>query len=486
MVHIGSLPLEVFKMIFENLEPDIRTPHKQDLYNCIQVCRLWHMIAMPILYRQFGIYISAPPSENDIFCKYFSLRHVKWMRRLHVLITAGGQPYTTQQQCHDIIEYLLHLLSMVVSAENLEFVELDLFAFTPADCTADLRPALQPANELIVSLVRTVVSKRPALHIRLGRPELIAEAQVELFSLPVFNDIAREARGNFRSISVGCDLNWLLRWVGENHQLEEICYTKISSQPHEIEEFWDSLRSCQLQKLMLDQFEFPPIQRIPMGLVELILTHLDNTVLATNAILTHLPSLRLLSLRLERQRDEPPATTPKCVDGDLIVCSGLRKGWWTMSNAPEETVSVVSRRCSLLESLSPPRNVTDEDLISLSKSAIWLAEIWMMDCPSITPVGFRSLAILKHLKYLQLQIRFATFFTKEVIVEFLTNCVELSAISFVFEDSKDEIIRLQELLETIPGAKDYPEDLAQAMSFQASNLGDKVLFNIKAIRHSVV
>ena len=186
---------------------------------------------------------------------------------------------------------------MVAATTNLQFAQIDLFAFTPGDSVPNLWPSLQRANSLLVSLVSTIVEKNPEIHIRLSRPEIMAEFQVEMASRPVFNAIINAARGHFRSLSIGCRLSWLLRWVHDNPQLREIYYTKISSENHDIETFWDVVQSCQLDRLMLDGFDFPLVQRIPVALVEVILTHLDNTVTATNAILTNLPNLRMVELR---------------------------------------------------------------------------------------------------------------------------------------------------------------------------------------------
>ena len=266
------------------------------------------------------------------------------------LITAGGHLYTTQQQCTELITYLNNIISMISSTTNLQFAQIDLFAFTPGDCPPNLWQSLQTANELLVTLVRTIVTKRPELHIRLSRPDFMAEVQVEIASRPVFDAIINAARGQFQSLSIGCRLDWFLRWIRDNPQLREIYYTRISSESHEIEEFWDVVRRCQLERLMLDGFEFPRVQMIPGGLVELVLTHLDDTVGATNSILTHLTNLRVLSLRLER-RIQKDGDTAQCVAGEEIVCRGLRKAWWTMSSAPEGTVTVVSRVCTMLDSL---------------------------------------------------------------------------------------------------------------------------------------
>lgn len=436
------------------------------------------------MHQRFWLYIISPPSPDDIIRKYFTATYSSFMRELHVLITAGGHLYTTQQQCTELITYLNNIISMISSTTNLQFAQIDLFAFTPGDCLPNLWQSLQPANELLVTLVQTIVTKRPELHIRLSRPDLMAEVQAEIASRPVFDAIVSAARGHFRSLSIGCRLNWLLRWIRDNPQLREIYYTRTSSESHEIEEFWDVVRRCQLERLMLDGFEFPRVQRIPGGLVELVLTHLDDTVRATNSILTHLLNLRVLSLRLER-RTQREGDMVQCVAGEEIVCRGLRKAWWTMSSAPEGTVAVVSRVCAMLDSLSPPRNVTNQDLVAMSDSANWLAEVWMMDCPNITELGFRSLKNLKRLKVLQIHARFATFLTEDLVRDFLESCATLTQLTLVFDGASDEATRRVEMVETIPGTEEYHSILSRATSFQSSSLSDKIIFNIRFIRSLV-
>ena len=431
------------------------------------------------------MYIVSPPTPDDIIRRYFTVPYIAFIRELHIFITAGGHLYTTRQQCTEVVEYLQNIISMVSSANNLQLTELDLFAFTPGDCTPNLWPFLQLANDQLIVLVRTIVTKRPELHIRLSRPDIMAEAQVEITSRPVFEAIINAARGRFQSLSIGCRLNWLLRWIRNNPQLREIYYTKTLSESHEIEEFWEVIQLCRLDMLMLGGFDFPPVQRIPVGLTELILTLLDDTVDATNAILTHLPNLRVLSLRLERRNDHVEGEMPQCVGGEAIVCRGLRKAWWTRSFAPETTVAVLSRTCTSLDSLSPPRNVTDQDLVFMSESAIWLTEVWMMDCPNITESGFRSLKHLKRLKCLQIHTRFATFLNEELMADFLQLCNTLAQLTIVFDGASNETTRREELLANIPGKEEYHVILSRAMSFQSSNLGDRIIIDIQFIRNAI-
>jgi hypothetical protein len=486
MVNIISLPQETQKLVLEYLDPNVRSSDKRDLYHCTQVCKLWYDIGVRILHQRFWLYISAPPSPDDAIRRYFTAPHISFMRELRVLITAGGRQYTTRQQCTEVIEYLQNIISMISSANNLQLTELDLFVFTPGDCTPDLWPFLRPANEHFVTLVRTIASKQPEIHIRLSRPEIMAETQVETTSHPVFDAVIDAAKGRFRSLSIGCRLSWLLKWIRDNPQLQEIYYTKMRAESHEIEECWDVMRLCQLDKLMLDGFEFPPVQKIPMGLTELILTHLDDTITATNAVLTHLPNLRVLSLRLERRRNQVTGTTPQCVAGEKIVSRRLRKVWWTRSLAPDGTVTMVNQTCKMLDSLSPPRNVTDQDLVVMSDSAVWLSEVWMMDCPNITETGFRALKNLRRLKYLQIHTHFTTFLREEFMTDFLQHCNTLSQLTIVFDGATDETTRREELLATVPGTDEYHTILSHAMSFQSSTLGDRIIFDIKFIRNNLL
>jgi hypothetical protein len=483
MVDITSLPHESLQLIFESLDPQSRSSSKSDLYHCTQVCRLWNDIATRVLYRRFWIYIASPPSPDDVVRRIFTATHLSLMQELDILVTAGAHVYTTQQECNDIIDYLQQTTSMASSSPNLRFAALDLSVFTPADCLPNLWPSLQPANSLLVTLVQTIITKHPGISLTLSRPDIMAETQVETISRPIFHAILDEARGQFQSLSIGCRLSWLLRWIRDNPQLREIYYTRISSENHEMQEFWEVVRSCQsLDKLMLDGFDFPSIRKIPVRLVELILTHLDDTVHASNAILRHLPNLCLLSLRLQRNTIEDDDNVAQSTEQQQIVCLGLRKVWWTMSTAPESVVRVVSKACEKLESISPPRNVTDDDLVIMSQTAARLTEIWMMDCPKITEMGLRSLKNLQILKHLQLQSRFASFLTQDFIADFLVRSNTLLQITLVFDGAQDENIRRAELWSTIPGQDEYHEILRQATSFRSSNLGDKIIINIKTIR----
>ena len=93
-------------MIFQCWEPNAQSSSKSDLVHCIQVCRLWHDLAVPLLYRQIWVYIASPPAEEDIIRKPFSNPRTSQIRHLQILINSGGHVYDVQQQCDEIMEYI--------------------------------------------------------------------------------------------------------------------------------------------------------------------------------------------------------------------------------------------------------------------------------------------------------------------------------------------------------------------------------------------
>ena len=484
MKELIYLPQEIQRMILVFLEPPYRSPGKPDLLACALVCRLWYQFVLPILYRQFWFDIVAPPAPDDRLKRYLAAPSITSMRELHLFISSGLQMYTTPAQCDEIQAYLRRIIHIIDATTNLSYCELDLIPFAPGDCLPNLWARLCGANTLLVELVRTVVHKRPRLHLCLGRPEFLAEAQVLTIWLPLFESMFAEAEGHFRALRIGCPLNWLLRWLRENPKLRELYYTTTAAaQEYQISEFWDVFGKSQIEKLMLDGFRFPSVHKLPVELVMLILTHLDNTVTATNAILTHLPNLRLLSLRLEEIQDGDTDREPMdCVEGKKVVCRSLRKVWWTKSSAPERAVSVLGHSCSVLESVSPPLNVTDGDLVALSTSAKYLSEIWLLDCPKITQVGLRSLRNLRRLRYIQLEIPLAPFLAEATFKAFLQKSQSLKVLAVVFVGTAAEEARRQEFARLVTGEAEYHEQLFRTMTFQSFNLGDKFMFDISRFR----
>lgn len=476
-----SLPREPLSQVFEKLDVDNDPQDKRDLYHCVQVCKYWNEIAVRVLYKRFSMVIAAPPSEKDFIRRYFQATHVSWMRELYVTVTAGGQLYTTESECKALVSYLRSIISIIIRTESLRCVELDLFAFTPADCLPNLWESLQPANYLLVELVRAVVRKGPELHIRLSRPDIMTENQVETFSHQLFNDIMIEATGILQSLRIGCRMSWLLPWLRSgNHQLREIGYTNLSSEAHDVDEFWDIIAGLQLRVLALDGFDFAPIHRFSRGLSELILTHLDDTVRAANNILTLLPNLRLLSLRLQMSRSEHEVSPS--VRGTEIVCRGLRKAWWTTSDGPVAVVQILSQTCKFLDSISLPINATDRDLVVLSVSSEWLTELWMMNCPNITEFGFQAIRHLRHLKHLQVGIRLASLLTENTITLLAVLCSNLARITVIFNGTADETIRRHQLLAAVTGSAEFHSSLLLVISFQGSQLGDEITLNVKLLR----
>jgi len=484
MVHITTLPREILGAIFEYLEPDSRLSPKKDLLCCIQVCRLWYDLATASLYRRIWVYIASTPVKKDAIRNLFSNAQASQVRYLYILITSGGHIYETQQQCDEMVEYIKKTISMIEATKNLRLVDLDLCAFTPPDSISSLQPFLLAANNHFISLTRTISAKKANLRLRLSRPDIMAEAQVERACHPVFNKIVTESSGRLMSLSVGCPLSWLVTWLRTNPQLHELNYTKTSaSESYETEDFWELIQSSKLQNLMLDGIDFPGIQKLPIGLVELILTRLQDTSFATKAILTRLPNLRILSLRWGKTMDKDGQL---CISDGKIVSQGLRKAWWTFSLVPTGTIMAVSKACVFLESLSLPRNVTNQDLFVISQTANWLTEVWIMDCPGLTIPGVLFLKALKRLRHLQLQKSLSEFLSNENLTTFVAECNTLSQVTLVFENSQDETRRRQALLDKISGPISYNSVLTRASTFLPSTLGDRMTFNIKIIRGLIV
>jgi len=69
---------------------------------------------------------------------------------------------------------------------------------------------------------------------------------------------------------------------------------------------------------------------------------------------------------------------------------------------------------------------------------------------------------------------------------FIARCVTLAQVTLIFDDRQDETHRRQELSIKVSGPVLYYSVLTSASTFQSSNLGDKIKFNIKTIRDSVV
>lgn len=482
--HITALPHETQTMILGFLEPSTRSPGKPDLLACALVCRLWHDLVLPILYRRFWFQIVAPPAPDDDLKRLLSAPRLAMVRHLNIVITSGvDNLYSTAAQCDEIQQYIRRITQVIESTTNLSVCEIDLLPFTPGDCLPNLWGSLIDANTLMVELVGSIVRKRPQLLIRLGRAEFLAEAQVQTIWRPLFNSMLAHARGEFMSLNIGCPLSWLLGWLRENPQLQELYYTKTAGEEHEIVEFWEGLGRCQVEKLMLVGFRFPSIHNVPVQLVELVWTHLDNTVVATNAILAHLPNLRVLSLRLEEiPEDSGEREAVDCLEGDRIVCKGLRTVWWTKSSAPEHVVSIIAEVCPVIHSISPPQNVTNEDLISLFQSSKHLSEIWLTDCPQITEVGFGA---LRNLESVQLHKRLARFLGFQTLPQFLRDNPLLKRLEVVFDGSLTEGSRRREFGGAVRGAAAHRAALSGAMTFQRHLLADKFIFDISKLREWV-
>lgn len=133
----------------------------------------------------------------------------------------------------------------------------------------------------------------------------------------------------------------------------------------------------------------------------------------------------------------------------------------------------------MMDSLSMPQNVSDQDLIAMSNAPNWLTELWMLDCPDITESGFLSLTNLKRLMRLQLHVRFAMFMTEDILKAFLRSGI-LSVLTLIF-NSTEEIPLGEQILEIIPGSEEYLSILSQGMSIR-SGYRPEISFNTKFIR----
>ena len=476
-----SLSLESLQLVFNYLDPITHQPPKPDLYRCIQVCKAWYKAGLPLLYHSFHIRIICPSAPDDAFQQQLASPHLPAIRSISIVIALESR-YTLQQQCSETIRYLTQLQFLIPRIRNLERAQLDLFPFSPEDCLPSLWPRLEPANNHLLELVNAIVIRRPELHLRLGRPELMAEVHTELSVRPTLDDILYRTRGNIHSLFMSCQLCWLLPRLQQNPQIRELYFTDLSrgERSQNEAELLDIITHLPLDRLMLDGPGYVPVRILPLNLVELVLTHLKDTVKSTNEILTHLQNLRLLSLRLQTNPSESYVSS--AIAEDQIVCSKLRKIWWTNSMAPSSIVATASRCFRMLESISPPQNVTDNDLEVLASSAERLKEIWLMDCPKVTISGIGGLKDLRNLKYLQLEAGLVVFLSEHVLTDFILRCATLREIRIIYENSEEETLRRAKLLADIQGGNGFKSVLGEAITFQSSNLGDKVIVDVRQIR----
>jgi hypothetical protein len=142
-------------------------------------------------------------------------------------------------------------------------------------------------------------------------------------------------------------------------------------------------------------------------------------------------------LRLQKANGTTPSKEAYLAEED-IVCRGLRKVWWTKSDAPEEIVRLVSKSCPYLESLSVPRNATNIDLAKVVSFAKNLKEFWMIDCPAISEVGFRAFQGVENLQYIQLNAGLSKLQSQATIVDLTSSCQTLKKMRLLFEGSGDE------------------------------------------------
>ena len=488
MPTISCVSHEFLQRTFQYLDPDSYSVHKGDLYNCLQVCRLWHSVALPIVYHRFHIRVNCPAFPNDPFVRQLASPHLSHIKILSISMSSQGQLYISQGECLETILHLTRLINLVSSIQVLRRVDFDLFVFTTSFCEDGLWQSLQPANEAVLRLARELVLRNPDLYLRLGRPELMEERSIEIASRPVMDAILQETKSTITSLFTGCHLPWLLSHLEQILQLSELFYVNVTS-PYENQaahesRLWNIIASMALEKLMLDSVDLFYVERLPTGLVELVLTHLDDTVSVTNAVLKQLPNLRLLSLRLQKPR-ETESSDARCLESE-IVCRGLRKVWWTKSAAPEGVMSLVAKSCQHLESLSLPRTATDRDIVEAVLLARYLREIWMMDCPAITENAFGALKNLRNLKYVQLDVQLSHFLSETIVFELTTFCTSLREIRLVFNDSGKEDSRRDQVLEKIQGGENYKTEINHVMSFQASNLGDKMRLDMSELRRRLV
>jgi hypothetical protein len=131
MRDITSLSSESLRLTFRYLEPPSIRVHKTDLYNCIQVNKLWYRFALPVLYERFHIRMDCPPSPNDAFSKQLASPHLSRVRIFSISMFSSASPYISEEECFQTIERLRMLVALLLVLQRLQCITLDLFPFVP-------------------------------------------------------------------------------------------------------------------------------------------------------------------------------------------------------------------------------------------------------------------------------------------------------------------------------------------------------------------
>ena len=182
--HIHTLPHEVLFTVFEELRTldDIPEHANWQIYNLIGVCKRWHDIAVPLLWRE--VYLASHPDSDtpygDRLLATLDLCPSAWanlqlVRKLRLRFHNNHDLVSSVRQCLGILQSMERMLHVLRATTKLTSLWIRFDPFIPLDCEdIELWTIVKQANEIMRQAAVTVGelgSSLEQLEISVGREE---------------------------------------------------------------------------------------------------------------------------------------------------------------------------------------------------------------------------------------------------------------------------------------------------------------------------
>ena len=435
--HIHDLPGEILCLIFEILRTSRIYPidAKSHLYNVIRVCRRWHILGLPFLWK--SIYLPSYPDSDTPYGDRLSVTldscssvwlNLNYVRRLRLRFYNNHDLISSVEQCEGILQRMGRLNHVFQASSSVTSLWVRFDPFIPSDCeNPDLWPIVRQANEIMQEVAQTIRERSTdleQLEVSLGREEYRYEER----SREEVNRLFRHLLGSSITdlLLFESSLEQVNKWLEGMNQLRHL---QLALHANDLEErstalsqFWYHVDRIGMESLDLSG-GFPLMYLSPnWSLLQRInISHVDSSLDAAQLFYTHMPYLKVCAINRSVDRNLDTSEIPE-FQGEVLSTS-LRTVTFMESVAPVGLLQKIARRCrSSLEVMVFPRNGANEDLQTVVLMAPGLRRISLGHCLSMTQSGIAVVSGAQYLTSLEFHWSHLNLLTQDLILALEKNC----------------------------------------------------------------
>jgi F-box-like len=456
-VTIEDLPNEVLFNIFEKLQDN-----KPTLYKCLFVSKRWYNLSIHHVWAELeftgdknSIQLLQHIIPDELSLRFAFARDPNCgrVRSLFLAMNVGNERVDTRDRCCEISRQILKYTELLKECIVLRTLRMNLYPFVPQNANPVFWSQLEPSNALLIKLVELAATKEYGnLFLDIGHKRW--EYEDGLRDTAAAEKYIKILGGKITRLHILETATNVWSWFTMTPNLRRLDFENLGKAGEEVlTNFWEVLSPLPLEELNFTQIDFPQSSKFHTWphLRSLRLNQFNDVEATVSIVLSSFPNLRTLAF------NNPTCNIPRPVPLKSIICTSLRTLTFTHCHPQKGILQLIAQKCPHLQSVMPPSNTSDTDILALIDSCPYLHTLLIDNCTDLTAIAIRHLPRAPRLRSLKYNFEHLLFLDEDCILALAENCPDLHSRGFRVASlgRKDEKVQRNWMRDRIPGCARY-------------------------------